>query len=383
MLNPLQRFWKRRFLLKNHGPTADDIHPAARSDPYLDELISILAHLEKNIDHSQYERTLEELTASAYRDGFALDTRAETKAALREATSASASIQGTYISALRHSALTCLREHPKYDELCRVPVGMLPTRLLNGQACLNRDNEPLILIDSGMMRNLTEIVHAYHGFFEWAWGSKAYCRDHSQLDFAQTLLMLTVVIVSGEESLKELCPALIDKCPSVRSNSERRERSTRYATMTRNFVLLHEYGHIALGHLHTSQSVQMHIGPATIHATAANPTQEYEADAFAVEALISIRDRLTKTESLDHTVAVLAEPIGILMRFWDLLEAGLSKQGSKLATTHPPAISRWRRIRKALTHSNVKKDFLSDLDDAFDSILDLYKLEPAATAKTE
>lgn len=353
---------------------AQSQHPQPRSDPYLDGLIVKLAELDRpfNSEH------LDQLVSQAERDGTALDTSEETREVLREAKSAAGHVRGRYISLMRDSALSFLKDHHCYDELTRIPVAMLPTGLLNGQALLNPQKEPLILIDSGMTRELTEIVHAFRGFFTWGFGEQAHCRDHPQIAFAQTLALLTAVVLSGDSNLRELCPARLDACPSIRPNSDRREMLVRYANRIRDFVLLHEYGHVALGHLLKAESRSFRIGPATVIAQVARHAEEYEADAFAVSALARMRDEMSLRYSADHVVAALAEPIGVLFRFWDLVDASVRKQGGQLPGTHPPAIRRWQKIRAGLTHSGVKKDFLSDVDDAFDTILQWYQLAPTS-----
>lgn len=189
--------------------------------------------------------------------------------------------------------------------------------------------------------------------------------------------MLSAVVLSDEPGLKALCPALLDSCPSIRPNSERRENLVRQANRIRDFVLLHEYGHIALSHLKRGTARKIQVGSAVLNGQVGSHKEEFEADPYALRAIASMRDLVAETESLDHVVAALGEPVGILLRFWDLMDAGVRRQGGRLPGSHPSAISRWRRIRTALTPSHVKKDFLSDVDDAFDTILQWNQLEPA------
>ena len=55
----------------------------------------------------------------------------------------------------------------------------------------------------------------------------------------------------------------------------------------------------------------------------------------------------------------------------------LQRQGSHISETHPPAIQRWNRIKKGLHDAGVERDLVSDVDDAYDTILGWFKLAPA------
>jgi hypothetical protein len=352
-------------------------HPAQREDPYVAEIVGAV----DAADHRSGPRRkqdAEQYAKYAFENGFGLDTYDATLRHAYEATSPAAQVQGSYIYTMRHRALTYLKDSSSYETLCKIPVLMLPTGLLNGQACLNPSDEPVIMIDSGMTRQLSEVMHGYQGYLTWGFGKDAHCLDHSQLDFAQTLVGLTGVILSGDNDLiKQLCPARIDACPSVRPNSKQREHLFRWAYMARDFVMLHEYGHILLGHLNSAEIESVTMGPKSARILKSRHTEEYAADSFAVRAFIDAHSRDYADIPTDYFVWTFGEPIGVLLRFWDLMDAIVRRAGGRLPGSHPPAISRWKRIYAELAKIGIKKDFLSDTEYMFDTILQTYGLEDA------
>src|SRR5262245_21063538 len=105
-------------------------HPAARQDPYIEELANLLDVADMRSEEER-KADIEWYLSTAYRKGLALDTPEETLEAAREATSPLKFINGTYVNTMRSVALTVLRNHPNYPQLCEVPVCLLPTDLLN------------------------------------------------------------------------------------------------------------------------------------------------------------------------------------------------------------------------------------------------------------
>jgi hypothetical protein len=353
-------------------------HPPPRPDPYLRQL-QVELRASNVRSEAEREQFLDMLAHQAMQDGSGMSTFAETKAILRNTeVNPDRLLQGEYISLIRESTLGYLKMHPAYEALADIPVGMLATGLLNGQACHTPAGLPVILLDSGMMYQLTELMHLYYAFHTWAWDNDAHCRDHKQLDFAQSLVMLAPVVLSNDRRLMAHCPGRLVACPSITPSSKKREILTSYATITREFVLLHEYGHVALNHLGKGERRMVQYGAAQLSIEIASHRQEFEADEFAVSAMGRFRDEMITRHnySVDHIVSLYSKHVGILFRFLDLVEAIVAKSGGTMPGTHPPAAERWRRIRKGFARPDIKKDFITDLDEAFDTILKWYGLAP-------
>ena len=101
-------------------------------------------------------------------------------------------------------------------------------------------------------------------------------------------------------------------------------------------MLLHEYGHVALGHLNPMQTHNISLeGKQEVELKEYSRSQlaEFEADKFAVEHAIRGQD-VGVTFPVEH----FGLAIGLIYRFFDLCEALGGSSGA--ATTHPPGITR-------------------------------------------
>ena len=112
-------------------------HPPPRRDDYVEAFVAELAAIDEQspIDREEMVRLL---AAEARRNKTSLDTAAATKAALRESLSNAGAFRGTYVMLMREQALGYLEGTPQYQELARIPVGLLRTGLLNGRPSSRR-----------------------------------------------------------------------------------------------------------------------------------------------------------------------------------------------------------------------------------------------------
>jgi hypothetical protein len=109
-----------------------------------------------------------------------------------------------------------------------------------------------------------------------------------------------------------------------------------YCLLAELFVIFHELGHVACGHLRPGDVINSTQAGIETSIYNRSQVQEFEADAYALEHL---KDALAPDGGVDERV--VAHAAGLFLCF-----AGAVEQ-FHVATidTHPPAFERWNRIR--------------------------------------
>jgi Zn-dependent protease with chaperone function len=118
------------------------------------------------------------------------------------------------------------------------------------------------------------------------------------------------------------------------------------------FIMLHEYGHVALGHLGTCSLMPLRMktgGELTLYTN--SQLQEFEADEFAFKHYSSSGMRSTD----------VAFSCGLLFHFFHLAELIRPPQ----SLTHPPGLARWQKIKNVEPLSAHPESWANFLDDAF------------------
>jgi len=195
--------------------------------------------------------------------------------------------------------------------------------------------------------NLVLLVTWYQGFHSWHLGIP-YCEDHTQIEFGKGIMSLAAFCATGE--FKELRKASTLTCPSLPPPSIN-EPTGLTVTMIQAFVLLHEYGHVILGHLNPSDTTLVEMtNKGAIEVYNISQNQEFAADAFALQAF-----------PFKLEAAYFA---GLLFKFFQTSETFLSVH----STTHPPSSARWERIKQVAGVANHSDSLAFQLDETFQSI---------------
>jgi hypothetical protein len=267
--------------------------------------------------------------------------------AIRESTSPTLYFRGDYINFLRQVALRAAGRH--IDRLKDIPVGCLPTRLLNAAAFRTPRGGAVIVLDHGVIFHLGMLVRSYVAWRSWR-APDPYCRDHSQDNFARTILLLAHFSVSGDG--KYLRDITTWRCPSLPMHDELVEG---LALGIELFIMLHEFGHIALNHLARIRPVMLITQPSTELSIYTNSEkQEFEADEFAFRHYGTIRRRLDD----------VAFGCGLLFHFFNLCEL-ISPSLPNEPRTHPPALQRWEKIKGYVDLSRYPGSWANYIDEEF------------------
>ena len=124
--------------------------------------------------------------------------------------------RGKFIDAIRRVALELLK--PYKERLESVPVGCLPTRILNATAFQTPRGGAVIVLDQGVIFQLAILVRSYFAYYTWnapdhyARG-EPYCHDHSRAAFGLTIQQLATYVAT--ENWEELRKITTWRCPSL------------------------------------------------------------------------------------------------------------------------------------------------------------------------
>lgn len=266
---------------------------------------------------------------------------------IEESLTPSQLFRGKFIQMLKVLALHMLK--PFRDKLEAIPVGCLPTRMLNGTTFRTPRGGHVIVLDQGVIMQLAILVRSYFAYYTWH-TREPYCRDHSQAEFGRTIRLLAAFSVSGE--LGYLRNISTWDCPSLPQYDDVIEI---FPMMIEVAILLHEYGHVVLGHLGSCRVMPLHFDSAGDLTTYLNSQgQELEADEFAFRQMTE--GMKPGLDSLD-----IAFSFGLLFNFFHL---GDQIQPPE-APTHPPALVRWERIKRLAGVPGRHGAWANDLDSFF------------------
>jgi hypothetical protein len=266
--------------------------------------------------------------------------------------------QGRHITAFKNAALGILQ--PFRDQLRSVPVGMLPTLELNGRAIKTPRSGKIILLDGGVFWSLNMLIRSFLSFATWYNPAPFHhCRDHPQAEFAKSILYLAAFCASGDHLYLQKA-ALIYNCPSLPPLGEKSDLEARMYAMITLAVLLHEYGHIALGHIPSNKTEQLRLYATTtsVPVYTIAQVQEFEADEFAFQWMTKIFPPID-----------FAFWYGLLLNFFDLCEVTgevTFHQARLSRKSHPPSHARWEKIKELARVSEFPDEPALKLDIGFD-----------------
>ena len=251
--------------------------------------------------------------------------RAATAAHLEELHSRSG-VTGAFIEALRHATQQLLTDAgiPRLDD--EPQIGLVHTPHFNACAVRASSGRLVIVLHSGVVAALPMFLHAVFGAFD-RHADAPFCTHFTQAEFFDAIWAVAEVCVTGE-SVPRLDAAVT--CPEHRGVDG---PITEMAEFAEIFTLLHEYGHIYLGHL--SNSVSEPTDRAQLMALARN--QEHEADLFAVRAALAA----AAAQETDPFGVIFGA--GVMFTLFALIEE-VAGHGTPDLRTHPWPATRWQAV---------------------------------------
>ena len=239
--------------------------------------------------------------------------------------------------------------HPQEQHLLKIPLGFLHTEELNACAVQTPRGNAIILFDIGVTLHLQFLGRCIMSLATYG-SPTPFCRDHEPADFIDTIFLLASYATSYNDRYLEKIRTW--NCPSL---GEWDLTSATFASIADMFVALHEFGHIALGHLDSKNVMQK--GTMTVYGK--RHEQEFEADIFGF-------DRLVKKD----TTAAPIIAVQTLFRFFDLCEH-IRYGASHTSTTHPASQERWEKLEARVKMSPDGQEYAKRVDMFFDMVISL------------
>lgn len=199
-----------------------------------------------------------------------------------------------------------------------VPVdtyhGVYPTHDFNAQCRLEGDGY-LVLLNTGVMELIEGMI--------WAW--LAYPADE-RIGFVQASLR--------GFAMEGTLPNLLQVEDRIDMSAS--DTAVLMTSLTQKFVIAHEWGHIALGHLDPGNTVRLEASPTSAEVLSKSNKQEYLADRWALKVLIGSAEE-HGPEAITLTVAAsffFLGLAGVIEQYYRSDPAGTHRP------THPPALQR-------------------------------------------
>jgi hypothetical protein len=317
-------------------------HGIPTDDEFLDTL-----YTRPSKQREQVSQAFVALATSALREAGGIPDGADPDQFVRDMFDPQKDFRGLKVGLLRKAAQRYLS--PDEQWLLSVPIGFLQTEELNGCAVLAPSGGKVILVDIGVLLHMHMLGRSVLALTTWA-APEPFCHDHEPVEWVKTIYSLANHTITQEDRF--LAEIKTWHCPSL---DEWDLKSAKFATNVELFVLLHEYGHIALGHLDPGKVVSKY----GVQMLSTNHKQEFEADLFSFR-------KQAQVGQADGAALAAAT----LFRFFDLIEHML--YGTIHASgTHPPGRERWQHIKEAGDLSEDGKGAVAQIESLFDLILDV------------
>lgn len=253
----------------------------------------------------------------------------------RDFRSAEAFSQGQLAQSLRATAL--YMAGPARPQLENVPVAFLPHEDLNACAVRTPRDGAIILLNTSILDLFPPVCQCLSGILSEKMRLDMF-PSLTPGDCARSIYWFAREAVDPDMGFASRAPLFRD--PHVHAkvidpDFPLMQRVESQFLLMEYFILLHEYGHIALRHLDKGH-IRVARAAADIEVYTNDQRQEFEADAFALECLfrhLAVADRW-------RTYVLL----GTLFGFFRLLEA-VSERTDSVAR-HPSTPARWARLRE-------------------------------------
>jgi hypothetical protein len=274
---------------------------------------------------------------------------------VRETADPERSFEGKFIRYLREMTLGLLgarAEHVKHTR-----VFYLPCHSLNGFASMTPNGTTFIVLNQEVIPLLGLYTVMFESFISWH-EAKPFCRDHTQGDFVHAIVQLAHYASTRNSGYMAGVKAL--HCPSIPTWEP---RTYTLAVIIELLIVLHEFGHIILGHLGSAQhQIVRLLDGSTLDSLRQSRVQEFEADAFA---FTTFRDRKARDSMTPQDVAY---DFGLLLKFFDLCFRLHPPVIPECEWTHPHPADRWKSIQNLANLKDFPRCRAYHLDSAFEAI---------------
>jgi hypothetical protein len=213
-----------------------------------------------------------------------------------------------------------------------VYAGVFPTNTFNAHV-VHRGAQPLILVNTGAFELLEGAVVPF-----------SLLKPDSARQQARVFARF----------VRQYCEQRVlptaDQYEDFQFDEDRHKFRVYILTAAEDFVLAHEYGHLASGHVGHAVADLPFASGRLIQVPARQWDEEYEADRWAVHALLT---SATDQTSNEERLIICSGPL-LFLCVAALVEGYHAKLGLQ-SDTHPPARSRFTEIREALAKAGFNR----------------------------
>jgi hypothetical protein len=210
-------------------------------------------------------------------------------------------------------------------------VGVFPTNCFNAHV-VRRTTKNLVLINTGAFELIESIMSVFASLDAGTAGTQAATAARFLTNYCENRSL------PSEQDLAEL-----------RLSPDRVELATQLTTSIEEFILSHEYGHLANKHIGDAQATVTVDATRAIRVVSKTKEQEFEADLWAADALV----RVCPTSNEESLLFACCGPL-MFLSISALIEAYYERKGLKF-DTHPPAYERYLEIKNALAKAGMRR----------------------------
>jgi hypothetical protein len=253
----------------------------------------------------------------------------------------------THRTELRNGRVQALREHAlemigtEAQPLLGVPVGRVPLASLNAAAIRSPSGGAVILLHAGLELQLEYFITCWEAL-------RTRCppapTERPSREAEEALVGIGMIASDAPidpAKLRVNAPFLFSL---LSGEHDAYYFSLLHVYHAELFVLLHEYGHIALGHHVGAGTHALHLGHDTsVERFTYDQEREFAADAFACGVLA----RVHRGDPGTLTWKVIC--IGFLFMYLELSDTWNAVDYTSDGRTHPSPAERWARVCDLLT----------------------------------
>jgi hypothetical protein len=311
-------------------------------EEYLDSLYESPTGYEAPTDDPAF---LREAVEAAVQDGL-VPLGTKPNAFVKEMFNPRESFRGAYGRSLVEE---CRRALPiDLEPVLDTPVGFLHLDELNGFASPTPRGNAVIVINRGVLLHAHLLGRCTLALSTYG-SPDPFCRDHEAALFGHAIICLGRFVATG--SYDHLKKIKVWNCPSLDPLDR---QSAKFSVLVQLFVLLHEYGHVACGHLDPTRLAARR----SVKVYAQNHAQEHEADAFAFTH--------TRSRFGEDAAAVAA---ATLFGFFNLIEH-IVHGAPTPSVTHPSGMDRWTYLKQKFALQDPGRLRFGLIDSMFDMLIE-------------
>lgn len=245
----------------------------------------------------------------------------------------------------------------------KTPIGLVPHKLFNAHSIRVPSGGNVIVVNTAIIGGLP-IINRYI-LSAFILRNRLYDNDIDGFihDVSGFVLLLRRIVLYGQNALQSEGQSPDDSLDTL-------VKAIEYTFAQRLFILLHEIGHVVLGHLNDSNLQSQHPSDDEVNSIKyylKSQNQEFEADSWAAQQMQNLESIHSKVNKVHVCMG-----LPFLFLVFHVLETVLTNELAD-KRTHPPARERLHRISSDLFDGSEKEAKAASALEGLISAIDLIK----------